>query len=144
MKPYDEIIITGIASNPNGVEFTMLHAVIATISKDGYIKVWPVSDDVEYDKIWFNLSEVTHLEISKTGRQGWRFVDQEIGASYWACGTETSGCGVHQSVQTKKFDFTVVVNNNVVCVHKATFDTLEMAQKAAEEEFRNYYKEFPC
>jgi hypothetical protein len=63
LKPYDEIIITGTASNPHGVQFIRLRAGVATISNDGYIKVWQISDNIEYDNIWFKVDEITDLEI---------------------------------------------------------------------------------
>lgn len=59
----DEILITGTASSPNGSRFVDLPAVVATVSKDGYLKVWPRDED---GKIWFPAAQIESLTVTWT------------------------------------------------------------------------------
>lgn len=58
LNELDVVSITGVASCPHGKQYTNLRATIATISNDGYFKVWPNTETEEDGgKIWFVFSE---------------------------------------------------------------------------------------
>jgi len=64
MKPFDTIRISGTATSPIK-EYKDLICVIATVSDDGYLKVWPLEETPEDGgKIWFDsrTCEITMIE----------------------------------------------------------------------------------
>jgi hypothetical protein len=63
VRPDDDVVITGVCTScpaGGGVLVTRMKATVATVSRDGYVKVWPwhTHDDPDgCGKMWFKLSE---------------------------------------------------------------------------------------
>jgi hypothetical protein len=73
LRPYDRAVLTGATSCPNGLRVERLACVVASVSADGSVKVWPEDDrDPQAagagGKLWFEAGGIEAAELVERDR----------------------------------------------------------------------------
>ena len=65
LEEYDEIIVSGTASSPQGLELTEVPGMIGTLDRrePATLKLWPVDESLGDGKVWILLSDITAVKI---------------------------------------------------------------------------------
>ncbi len=66
VREWFKVRISGVSSSPSNLVLEDCIATVATISDDGYIKIWPEDDHLGDGKIWIPMKDITDIEILDT------------------------------------------------------------------------------
>lgn len=62
LDEFDVVRVTGVAGN--GIRYSDCLGTIATVSKDGSIKLWPSETDDSHDgKLWFDFTKLESVVL---------------------------------------------------------------------------------